>query len=76
MLKDSLPTFTQHRGDLRQIYGDTLWLVDNLRILFSLLETRGVEFTDQEEGFIETTWKTIGGIQQHIENRIPLRELV
>lgn len=66
---------TAHRDDLKRIYADSLYLVDQLRMVFSLLDGRKVELTDDERDWLENAYETIGGIQERIESRIPHRHL-
>lgn len=65
-----------HRRELRHLYGDTTWLVSNLRIVVALLEARGVDLTDEEMEFLEAAWRTIDSIQSRIESRLTPRETV
>lgn len=65
-----------HRDELKGIYADSLWLVDNLRYLVAMLDGRGVALTDDEQAFLDAALTAIGGIQERIEARIPTRFLV
>lgn len=64
-----------HRSDLQLIYANSLYLVDQLRMVFSMLDGRAVALTDEERGWLEKAYETIGDIQERIESRIPLSHL-
>ncbi|MBK6742491.1 MAG: hypothetical protein IPG66_05735 [Hydrogenophilales bacterium] len=64
-----------HRDELRQIYADTLYAVDNLRIAQASISGRGGELSDQEQAYLDITLETIADIQERIEKRIPICDL-
>jgi hypothetical protein len=64
------------RDALKCSYANSLYVVDNLRLLVSSLEARGIKLTEDESAFSDAAYNSLGDMQQAIESVVPLSELV
>lgn len=66
----------RERETLKQVYGSTLAAVDLLRLIDSMLESRGIPAGAQEREFIFHSLGHIADAQEAIEAVIPPQELL